>query len=436
MRIARRRTGAAVGVLVAAALAATGCGSSSGSTATGGSGNDKVTLNVGLFGTFGFKEAGLYDQYQKLHPNVTVKETSVEQEQNYYQALQTHLAGGSGLADVQGIEVGRIADVVSNQSGKWVDLNTLGANDVKSTFYDWKWAAATSKDGKTLGLGTDTGPEAMCYRTDLFKQAGLPTDPAAVAKLWPSWQAFLDLGKRYQAKAPARSAFHDSASGLYNIIIGQSKTVYYDEGGNLIYGTNPAVKQAWDLSMAAVANKETARLKQFDKEWNAGFANGAFATVACPAWMLGYIKGQAGDAYAGKWSIAAAPGGTGNWGGSYLGVPKASKHQKEAYDFVKWITAPEQQVAMWTKGGHFPSSSTAAANSAVESAKDPYFSNAPIGETFKASADKAPVATIGPKDGTIKDTISNGILAVEQQGKAPDQAWQDTLKAIRSAIGG
>src|SRR5829696_1216015 len=86
------------------------------------------------------------DEYMAEHPNVTVKETSVEQEGEYYQALQTRLAANSGLADVQGIEVGRIAEVIELQGDKWVDLNTLGADELEDTFFDWKWEAATTED--------------------------------------------------------------------------------------------------------------------------------------------------------------------------------------------------------------------------------------------------------------------------------------------------
>ena len=38
--------------------------------------------------------------------------------------------------------------------------------------------------------------------------------------------------------------------------------------------------------------------------------------------MIGYIKGKAGDAGAGKWNVTTLPGGAGgNWGGSYLADP-------------------------------------------------------------------------------------------------------------------
>ena len=48
--------------------------------------------------------------------------------------------------------------------------------DVDRRWLDWKAKAATDADGRLIGYGTDFGPEAVCYRTDLFEAAGLPTD--------------------------------------------------------------------------------------------------------------------------------------------------------------------------------------------------------------------------------------------------------------------
>jgi cellobiose transport system substrate-binding protein len=423
------------------ALVVAGCGGDddddaqgSGST-TGAASDEPVTLSVGLFGTFGYQEAGLYDEYMELHPNVTIEETSIEFEQDYYQALQTHLAGGAGLSDIQGIEVARIAEVTQTQADKWTDLNELGAGDLEDTFFPWKWEAATSPDGATIGLGTDTGPQAICYRRDLMEQAGLPADREELASMWETWEDFIEVGKQYMENAPKGSAFIDSASGLYNVIIGQSETQYYDEEGNPIYDSNPAVTDAWDLAVEASQAGLTAKLTQFDETWNQGFAKGSFATIACPAWMIGYIKGQAGDGGDGLWDVANIPGDGGNWGGSYLAIPAASENKEAAYELITWLTAPEQQVKMWTAAQHFPSSSTAADEPGVASATDTYFSDAPIGEIFGESAADLPIAILGPKDGVIKDTISAGLNRVDQQGENPEEAWQQSMDEIASAIG-
>ena len=434
MRSAPRRMGTLVSVLAAVALLATACSSGSSNKSSSANSNEPVTLQVNLFGTFGYKEAGLFDEYQTLHPNVKISFNSVEQEQNYYQALQTHLAAGSGLGDIQGIEVGRIAEIVQTRADKFVNFSDYGGAALKDNFFPWKWQEATTADGHTIGLGTDVGPMAMAYRTDLFKKAGLPTKREEVAKLWATWADYVRTGQTYMAHASAGSAFMDSASGMFNAMVGASPNQYYDQSGKPIYDSNPLVKDAWNLSMQAIQAKETAKLKQFDTAWNQAFSTGAFATIAAPSWMIGYIQGQAGAKGAGKWDVTTAPGGTGNWGGSYLAVPTASKHIAQAVDLAKWLTAPEQQVKLFLKQGSFPSSTKAIADPQVANATNKYFNNAPIGQIFGDSAKNLPVAVLGPKDGLIKDTFSTAIQRVEQQGMSPDASYSKFLADIKNAL--
>ena len=251
---------------------------------------------------------------------------------------------------------------------------------------------------KQLGLGTDIGPLAICYRTDLFKAAGLPTDPTQVSALWANgWDGYVAAGQQYKAHAKAGQYWTDTAGGMFNAVIGQSTNQYYDASGKLIVDSNPAVKAAWDESMKVAAGGLSAKLSQFSTAWNVAFTTGTFATIACPSWMVGYIKSEAG-AMSGQWNIANIPGGGGDWGGSYLAIPKASKHQKEAYDLISWLTAAEQQAAVFKAVGNFPSNSKAAADPTVASATDKYFSGgtdpnnpvgAPIGKIFGDSAGEA-----------------------------------------------
>src|SRR5205085_8201528 len=67
------------------------------------------------------------------------------------------------------------------------------------------------------------------------------------------------------------------------------------------------------------------------------------------------IKGDAGDAFAGKWDVAKIPGGGGNWGGSFLAVPTQSKHQKAAVELVKFLTSKDGQIAAWKAKGNLRS---------------------------------------------------------------------------------
>ncbi|MFH8728841.1 ABC transporter substrate-binding protein [Streptomyces termitum] len=408
------------------------CGSGTSGTASDGAGG-KVTLTVDLFGSFGYKEAGLYAEYEKLHPNVTIKQSDTQDEADYWKSLQTRLAGGGGLADVQGIEVGRIASVTQQQAERFEDLRKYGADSLKDRFAEAKWAAAAGKNGEVLALGTDVGPEALCYRTDLFAKAGLPTDRAELAKRWSTWDGYLDLGRQYKAKAPGKSAWIDSVGSLYSIMIGQEKERYYDASGALIWETNPPLKAAWNASVEASRDGLSAKLDQWSPQWNQAFAAGSFATIPCPAWMLGYIKGQAGETGKGKWDVAPLPGGAGNWGGAYLAVPRAAKHKKEAYELVKWLTAPEQQAKVFTAQGNFPSATAAIAE--VAGTTDPYFNGAPIGKIFGEAAKAAPVQVLGVHDQNISQQITNALSEVERKGLAPDKAWENAKKGVANTLG-
>jgi cellobiose transport system substrate-binding protein len=438
MREHRRRTTAFVALLSASALLTAACSSggagNSSSSSSASANTAPVTLNVNLFGTFGYKESGLIDQYHTLHPNITINYTSIEQEGDYWPAFLTHLNAGSGVGDVQGVEVGRIAQVTSQLGDKFVDLNSTSAKASIGNFVSWKEKEATTPSGAVIGLGTDIGPMAICYRTDLLQTAGLPTDPTQLAAQMSTWKDYLALGAKYKAKAPANSAWTDSSGGLYSAILSQSQLQYYDASGTLIYATNSAVKDAWDMSVQAAQSGLTAKLAQFSDQWNQAFSTGSFATLACPSWMIGYIKGQAGTAGSGKWNVATLPGGKGgNWGGSYLAIPKASAHQAEAADLIAWLTAPEQQQKVFQQVGNFPSNT--AAITAVASVTDPYFNNAPIGKIFGAAAEAAPIQTLGLHDGDVRTQITNGLTQVEAQGVAADKAWADIQAAVKSQVG-
>ncbi|MFF3915098.1 ABC transporter substrate-binding protein [Streptomyces sp. NPDC001852] len=399
-----------------------------------GSGKGRITLTIGTFGVFGYKQAGLYDEYMKLHPDINIKENVTTRTDVYWPKVLTRLQAGSGTDDVQAIEIGNITEAVQTQADKFVDL---GKEVDKSQWLDWKNAQATTKDGKLIGLGTDIGPMAICYRKDLFQKAGLPTDRTKLADMWKGdWAKYVDVGKQYMKKAPKGTKFVDSASSVYNAALGGGDERYYDKAtGNVVWDKSDGVKKAWNVAMDVATSDMSAKLKQFDPTWDQGYANGTFASVACPAWMLGYIEQKSGDSGKGKWDVAAAPTAA-NWGGSFLGVPTAGKHQKEAIALAKWLTAPEQQAKVFAKQASFPSTPSAYASLKPAADTTAYFSNAPLTQIFSDSAKTIPTQYFGIKDQPINSAITDvGILQVEQKGKSPSQGWDAASKEIKDVLG-
>jgi cellobiose transport system substrate-binding protein len=424
VRRSRRRLTAVAAVVVGiAAVSVTGyvAGTAQGSS------RDTITLHVGLFGDFGYHD--LYQKFEAAHPNIDIKE-DVESYPDHHSNLAKHLAVGAGAADVESIEVGFIAQFKS-QPRLFYDLKKYGAGKLSKRWLGWKWRQSVAPNGAQIGLGTDVGSLAICYRRDLFKKAGLPTNRDAVSKLWPTWQKYIAAGQRFEQHAPKGVSFFDSGSNVYNAMIGQLNPAYYASNGNVIVGSNAKVKQAWQLTMKGIQLHESAGLAAFSNDWNTGYKKGKFATVTCPAWMMGYIQGQAPKTK-GKWDIAAVPGGGGNWGGSFLAVPRQSSHPKEAYQLAEFLTSPSSEQYVFKQTGNLPSQPALLKSKGIQTFKNRFFSNAPVGKIFSTSALKLKPQMTGPHQGDIQTAVSNAIQRVEQRKQSPSKSWKQFLKDVQN----
>lgn len=424
---------AAVAAALVGMLALAGCGGDGSGDGSGEGSDEQITLVLDNYGNFGYSE--LYEQFEAEHPNITIEERNVQRIDDYDPRLTQWLASGSGAGDVVALEEGIILKYLA-QPDQFVDLRDHGAAELEENFLPWKWQAGMALDGsKLIGLGTDIGTMGMCYRTDLFEAAGLPTDPAEVSALWPTWQDYIATGEQFMA-ANTGPTFVDAATNLYNtILMQQGDHTYFDRDGNLVIDSNPAVREAWDTTVEMIQAGLSANLEAFTPPWNTGFKQSSFATIACPAWMLGTIEEQAGADLSGTWNVAAVPGGGGNWGGSHLAVPAQSEHPEEAAELVKFLTSPEGQTAAFAAANTFPSSPQAIDASEVQGMTSGYFSNAPVGEIFGAGAKEIEPVFLGVDNQPVRQEVEDRLRAIEQGQLQPDEAWQQVIEAAEGVAG-
>ncbi|MDQ7907803.1 extracellular solute-binding protein [Phytohabitans sp. ZYX-F-186] len=429
----RGRRFAAVAVAVTTATLLAACGGDDGDS---GSGDGPITLTVDVFGQFGYEE--LYKQYEASHPNVKIVERGTGSNLDEYSPKLTQwLAAGKGAGDIVAIEEGLLVEYKANP-GNFVNLLDHGAAELKGNFMEWKWSQGLTADGKQLiGLGTDVGGMAMCYRKDLFEKAGLPTEREAVSKLWPTWQDYVKVGEQFKAKNTG-AAFLDAATNTFNTIVLQYGGAaggyhYYDTSDNLVVESNPAVKQAWDTTMDIIDSGLSGKYQAWSDDWVAAFKQAKFATIACPAWMTGVIEGNAGADAAGKWDIASVPGDGGNWGGSFLAVPKQSKHQAEAIELAKFLTSPQGQIGAFKAKGPLPSSPQALDDPAITGATSAYFSGAPTGQIFGAGAKSLKPVYMGPKNQAVRTEVENAVRTVELGQRSPADGWTDAVNNAKKA---
>ncbi|MDX8048562.1 extracellular solute-binding protein [Lentzea sp. BCCO 10_0798] len=421
--VARPRRALLATTLLSALMAVSACGGGSAGSETG-----ETTLIVKTFSQFGYEE--LYKEYEASHPGVTIKEENIGKLGDYLPKLQQWLATGKGAGDVVAIEEGILAQFMGKPD-QFVNLLDHGAGELKGNFLEWKWKQASTADGsKVIGLGTDVGAQGMCYRTDLFAKAGLPTNREEVGKLWPTWDDYIATGKRFKA-ADTGAGFYDSSGGLYqNILMQQGDHTYYDTSTKLVIDSNPGVKKAWDQTIEMVKAGLSANIEQWSPQWNAGFKNGTFATIPCPSWMLGTIEKQSGPENKGKWDVTRVPGNGAVRGGSFLAVPTQSKHQKEAAELAKFLTSAKGQTSAFKSKNNFPSSPQAIDDPAVQGFTNAYFNDAPVGKIFGDSVKALKPVYLGPDNLAINDRVTNALTAVEQGKLQPDEAW---TKAVDDA---
>jgi cellobiose transport system substrate-binding protein len=438
MRLSRRRGSlSAVAATLAGVLAlATACGGNDKKTATGASSApQKVTLTVDIFGEFGYDQ--LYQQYMTAHPNITIKQRKVSSLDDYKPRIQQWIATGSGAGDVVALEEG-ILPTYMQQASKFVNLYDYGARSLQNNFLPWKWQMGITPDGNQLiGLGTDIGPLAMCYRTDLFKKAGLPTARDDVSKLWPTWDAFYSTGQKFQSKVPGTKWLDGPTAVLRSTMLQNAGAgpgySYFDKSNNLVVDTNPAVKQAFDTALKLEQAHMTSDMAIFTPPWQTALKRSTFATLPCPSWMLGGIEQFSGSFGKGKWDVAATPGGSGYWGGSWLAVPKQTKHAKEAAELAEFLTSSQGQIGAFKDKSTFPSSPQAEQDPAVSGFKNAYFSDAPVGQIFGNMASQVKPVYLGPKNEDVRAAVENVLIAVGQGKVKPADAWSKAVDAAKKA---
>jgi cellobiose transport system substrate-binding protein len=386
-----------------------------------------VTLTVTTFNEFGYEE--LFKEYQELNDHVTIEHRKADTADNARDALRNSLGANAGASDIEAVEVDWLVEFMQYPD-KFEDLSDPA---VEGRWIDWKTEAATTADGKLIGYGTDIGPEAICYRADLFAEAGLPTDREEVAELLgDSWEDYFAAGKEFVASSEA--AWYDSAGALWQGMINQVEMAYEDQDGNVIATTNPEVRALYDqVLQASTADELSAGLGQWSQDWTDAFQRDSFATMLCPGWMLGVVEGNAKGIEG--WDVANTfPGGGGNWGGSYLTVPSQGENVEEAKKLANWLTAPEQQLKAFEAKGTFPSQGEAMESDTLLDSTNAFFNEAPTGQIFVERAEAVTVRPYkGPKYFTINTALQDAITRVDVDGTDdPDSSWEKFVADVEA----
>ena len=342
---------------------------------------------------------------------------------DFKQKLLTTMTSRKYVPDITGIKGEDIASFLPN-ADRFVDLNTLGADKLKSQFLSWKWAQGSTTDGKLVGFPIDIGPTGMFYREDLFGQAGLPTDPAAVAAQMKTWDEYFAAGVELH-KALPKTFMVDNAGDIFTAAVGQGSGRFIDKNGKFI-GDGDEIRAAWDTAVKPITLGIDAKIN--DNSWNGNVANGTVGSAIGAAWHALDIE-QAAPKLSGKWKVAAPPSGPANIGGSFLAIPTTSPDPKLAFEIITWILSAANQARGFTDAALFPSTPASYSLPALTSG-DAYFGGQKTIDVFGPSAQGIPVQYTAPADSAVSAPYFNQLINVEN-GKSSDAAWNDAVSQAK-----
>jgi cellobiose transport system substrate-binding protein len=423
MRHSTTRRKAAVGAalaLVAGTTAACG-GDSEASQAS--LGKDDV-LTITTFSDFGY-DALIEEWNADPDRPFTVEMTKIADWDPWKQTLTQKLQAGDGLTDIVAVEGDAMPQFLSEgASDQFADISDPSLDD---RWVEYAYQAGQTADGKQVGYPTDAGPEAFCYRADLFEKAGLPSDREEVEAIFETWDSYFAAGEELTAALPD-TKWYDSSGSIAQAMLNQAEFPF-QTADNTIDVENPELELVWD-TVTGYSTTLSPRVVQWKEDWTANFTNDGFATMPCPGWMFSNIKSNAPEVEG--WDIANAfPGGGGNWGGSYLAVPAMSEHQEEAQELAAWLTDADQELAAFEAAGNYPANVEAQESLAAENATDPYFNDAP---TAVILADRAAAVEPGrPYKGDMySDILGLFQTAIQRvdEGASPDESWATFTQAV------
>ncbi len=403
-------------------------------------------------------KSGALDAFQAQYPDVQIDYIETNP-QDIYQKLPLAISAGTGAPDFACVESSHLAQMVA--LGGLTDL-TAQVQPFVELMNDYKWADAML-DGKYYAMPWDSGPVVMYYRRDVFKAAGLASDPDSVSAMVATWDDYLNVCKTIMEKTGNQCFASNKANNdarIYETMLWQQGLGYTNAEGKVTVdspenvATLEEMKKFWDANLLSDQQAWT-------EGWYAELAAGGtdplptvgpgtpeppavkpVATLVEAAWMGVFLKAWIAPGTAGLWGVAQMPAmkagqvRTSNDGGSNVVIPEQSQNKAAAWALAEWLFGkPESQVAIFKANDIFPSLETAYTDPAFNE-PDPFFENQNVRQVYVDMVKVVPVGYIyGPNYALMNRYVQTAIGKVATGAATIQAALTEAADGIRNDTG-
>jgi multiple sugar transport system substrate-binding protein len=281
--------------------------------------------------------------------------------------------------------------------------------------------------GVPLNVNIDAGP-FIIYNVDEFAAA-------SVTPKWSTWDSFVgDLQKVTvtQGGTITRSGIEMTGSDPVTQFL-----LYFLRSGGTFYSTdhksvqiaNQYGQNALQIMQDLISKDHVDSTSLTDYE---GIASGTAASIIYGPWYTAVLKHDFPDF---KWGWAQIPPSPGQVTEAFPGtnvwawmVPSSSRNATAAWDYIRWLSKPEQRVAWSLATGEIPAVQSLWTDSQI--ANDVRWA-----PWFPYLKDQVPVLYVGPQDPQYKDLTDMAMSVLLGKSTIPQalQTAQDQLDAILAA---
>lgn len=290
--------------------------------------------------------------FEKANPGITVKFNNTGTAEKTSTALTNAVAAGKGIPDVVMLEDPTVTQFTVTDG--LADLSQFGADKLANDFTSGPWNKL-QYNGKPYAFPVDAGPEMFFYNKSVFDKAGVDGEQIK------TWDQYYEAAKKVKAIG-AYMTNGSGSSGDYQPFTAQAwqagATPWKVDGQKITVDMtkNAGMKRYIDFQQKLIdEDLIDTKTTNWSDDWNRGLNDGSIASLTIGAWMPVNLMSGAPD-QKGNWRVGYLP----QWkegdqisaedGGSALAVTKASKAQKAAYKFAKYMTHDEGAQKMADSG--------------------------------------------------------------------------------------
>jgi multiple sugar transport system substrate-binding protein len=291
----------------------------------------------------------------------------------------------------------------------------------KDDFYPGPWASATW-EGKQYGIPFETNTLVLFYNVDMFEKAGL--DPDKPPTTWEELNQY------------AEKLTKDGVYGLSVCAVASEEGTFQwlpflqQNGGNVFNLDSPEAVEALQLWVDWVENGYVSKEILNMDQWSGvrpQFQNENAAMMVNGPWCIVPIRAEVPNL---NWRLAVLPGRVKQasaMGGVNIGIVKGAKNADAAWEYIKWLYAPERIAEFWQKFGTLPLMPEIA-----ESA--PYWKGDPVYEVLLEQMKYAAPRGPHPKWPEISAAIYTAMQEALTGVKTSEQALADAAKKVEDII--